>query len=160
MHPVLFVAWIRVDSQGVRIVNMSHIVFLASMLCLPIAQAQDASPPAGAAAPAVVDTSRPRIPGLVSHPSLRKVQWAMEETNFTDLQLTVEVQWDGEGRVQQARVLERTGSGAVEKAALAWARGLRFEPGTPGKGLIPFRLRNDRRGGGNMPYFPGPGAGP
>lgn len=140
--------------------NIQLIVVLASMLCLPIAQAQDASPPPEAAAPAAVDTSRPHIPGLVSHPSLRKVQWAMEETNLATLQLTVEVQWDGEGRVQQARVLERTGSGAVEKAALAWARGLRFEPGTPGKGLIPFQLRNGRRGGGNMPYFPGPGAGP
>lgn len=139
---------------------MSYIAVLASMLCLPVAQAQDASSPGAVAAPAAADASRPRLPGLVSHPPLRKVQWAMEETNFTDLQLTVEVQWDDEGRVQQARVLERTGSGALEKAVLKWARGLRFEPGAPGKGLIPFRLRNDRRGGGNMPYFPGPGAGP
>ena len=140
--------------------KISLIAVLVSMLCLPIAQAQDTPPPAEAAARAAVDTSKPHIPGLVSYPSLRKVQRAMEKTNLATLQLTVEVQWDGEGRVQQARVLERTGSGGVEKAALAWARGLRFEPGTPGKGLIPFRLRNDRKGGGNMPYFPGPGAGP
>lgn len=137
---------------------MSYIVVLASMLCLPVAQAQDVSSPADAAAPAAADASRPHLPGLVSHPPLRKVQWAMEDTNFTDLQLTVEVQWDGEGRVQQARVLERTGSGSLEKAVLKWARGLRFEAGTPGKGLIPFRLHNDRRGGGTS-YFPIPGSG-
>jgi TonB family protein len=139
-------------------VNTSLVVVLASMLCSPLVLAQDASPPVGTAVPAAVDTSSPHIPELVSHPPLRKVQWAMEETNFSDLQLTVEVQWDGEGRVQQARVLERTGSGSLEKAVLKWARGLRFEPGMPGKGLIPFRLRNDRRGGGT-PYFPIPGSG-
>lgn len=140
--------------------GMLRIVVLASMLCLAPARAQDASAPAGTTEPPAAGASSPRMPGLVSHPSLRKVQWAMEDTNLTTLQLTVEVQWDGEGRVQQARVLERTGSGAVEKAVLTWARGLRFEPGTPGKGLMPFRLRNDRRGGGHMPYFPGGGAGP
>jgi TonB family protein len=139
-------------------VNTSLIVVLASMLCSPLVLAQDVSPTVGTDAPAVADASRPRLPGLVSHPPLHKVQWAMEETNFTDLQLTVEVQWDGEGRVQQARVLERTGSGSLEKVVLKWARDLRFEAGMPGKGLIPFRLRNDRRGGGT-PYFPIPGSG-
>ena len=139
--------------------NTSLIVVLASMLCSPLVLTQDGSPPIGTAAPAAMDASRPHLPGLVSHPPLHKVQWAMEETNFTDLQLTVEVQWDGEGRVQQARVLERTGSGSLEKAVLKWVRGLRFEAGMPGKGLIPFRLHNDRRGGGTL-YFPMPGSGP
>jgi TonB family protein len=84
----------------------------------------------------------------------------MDKTNLRTLKLTIEVQWDADGRVTQASVQEKTSSASVERAALNWARGLRFEPGLPGKGLIPFRLRNDRKGGGNMPYFPGPGAGP
>lgn len=106
------------------------------------------------------DSTRPRLPGLVSHPPLDRVQWAMDKTNLSTLKLTIELQWDADGRVTQARVQNRTASVSVEKAALNWARGLRFEPGSPGKGLIPFQLRNDRRGGGNMPYFPGPGSGP
>lgn len=108
----------------------------------------------------VENSTRPPLPRLVSHPPLDRVQRAMEKTNLSILQLTIEVQWDADGRVTQARVQDRTASASVEKVALKWARGLRFEPASPGKGLISFQLRNDRRGGGNTPYFPGPGSRP
>lgn len=110
--------------------------------------------------PSAEDSTRPRLPGLVSHLPLDRVQRAMDKTNLSTLKMTIEVQWDADGRVTQASVQDRTASASVERAALKWARGLVFEPGLPGRGMIPFQLRNDRRGGGNMPYFPGPGSGP
>jgi len=136
---------------------------LAVLLLLPVFVVHASGQAVGASqelTASAVDTTQSRLPGLVSHPPLNRVQRAMDKTNLSTLQLTIELQWDADGRVTQARAQERTASASVEKAALKWARGLRFEPGSPGKGLIPFQLRNDRRGGANMPYFPGPGSAP
>lgn len=142
---------------------MKLMPILVPLLLLSVFSVQALGHEAGASqvSPASAqDSTRPRLPGLVSYPLLYRVQRAMEKTNLSMLTLTIEVQWDADGRATQARVLDKTASASVEKAALKWARGLRFEPGLPGKGLIPFQLRNDRRGGGNAPYFPGPGSGP
>lgn len=122
---------------------------LVLFACIGAAAAVETPPPAASA-----EAAGAAVPGLVSHPPLHPVQRAMNKTNLSKLRVTVEVQWDADGRVSQARVLERTASGAVEKAVLKWARGLRFESGSPGRGLIPFHLRNDRTGGGNLPMTP------
>ncbi|TXH65588.1 MAG: hypothetical protein E6Q88_13645 [Lysobacteraceae bacterium] len=67
-----------------------------------------------AAAPA--PASGTDVPGLVSYPPLNPVQWAMNKTNLSKLKVTVEVQWGADGAVSQARILERTPSGALEKS--------------------------------------------
>jgi TonB family protein len=133
---------------------------LVPLLFLSVSTFQARGQEAAASQASVDDSTRPRLPGVVSHPPLNRVQRAMNKTNLSTLKLTIEVLWDADGRVIQARVQERTASASVEKAALNWARGLRFEPGSPGKGLIPFQLQNETLGGGNMPYFPGPASRP
>jgi TonB family protein len=123
---------------------MKRILAIALLLAPMIASAdtavQTGSPP------------RTNLPELVSHPSLDPVQRAMDTTNLGKLEFTVEVQWDAEGRVTDARTLERVPSATVETAALDWARALRFESGKAGKGRIPFKLNNDGRGGGHAPW--------
>jgi TonB family protein len=142
---------------------MKPTLILVSFLFLSVSafQARGQEVDASQAPPAPAEhLTQPRLPQLVSHPPLGRVQRAMDKTNLSTLQMTIEVRWDADGHVMQARIQDRTASASVEKAALNWVRSLRFQPGSPGKGLIPFQLRNDRRGGGNMPYFPGPGSAP
>lgn len=123
-------------------------IFVSLLLTAAAAQASNGAP----GAPTKDAPPQKPLPALVSHPPLKTVQRAMNGTNLSRLEFTVEVQWNADGTVTGARVLERTPSASVERAALDWVRALRFEAGASGMGRIPFKLRNDRLGGGNAPW--------
>jgi hypothetical protein len=94
------------------------------------------------------------FPRIVSNPSFLSIQAAMNKTNLTTLKLTAELQWGMDGRVTQARILEKTVRGSVEEAVLKWVRRIRFQLGAPGAGRIPFELSNETLGGANRPMNP------
>jgi protein TonB len=59
--------------------------------------------------------------------------------------VTIEIQVDAAGTAHQCRVLQTTGYGLLDDAALAAARRWRFDRG-PGTVQVPFAFRLHRRG--------------
>jgi hypothetical protein len=52
--------------------------------------------------------------------------------------LTVVLEYDANGRVTSAKILERTPSGSVEKAVLDWVKKIVIETDRAGIGQLPF----------------------
>lgn len=77
-------------------------------------------------------------PVIKKRPSLRPVMNAMARTNLRHLNLNVLLEYDAEGRVTSARILERTPSASVEKAVLEWVKNVVIETDRPGAGQLPF----------------------
>lgn len=94
--------------------------------------------------PAVVRPPAPAdLPQVVHAPGLFRVQRAMNLSNLDALSLTLEIDWNAEGQVTSARVLDQTPAPAVEKALATWARKIRFAPGSPGRGRMPVQLKSE-----------------
>lgn len=105
--------------------------------------AQDpASPPAAGApvaAPATIaweSTERPPMRSLID---------ALRRTRLDGLSTRIKLDFDADGKVKDASLLESTGNENLDAAILEWARGVKLKPGAPGgAGVLPMTLMRPR----------------
>lgn len=114
---------------------------LAVMLALSV-PAAFARQDQGAAAPRlpsglpVVDATK-----ALYRPALRPLTEAVAAANLDKMEAVVDIDYDASGKVTEARLIKSSGRTRVDKAAVAWAKGLRLQPGQAGVGRIPFDFK-------------------
>ena len=105
--------------------------------------AQDPPTPTGAGDPvaplatiAWEATERPHMRGIID---------ALRRTRLDGLSTRIKLDFDADGKVVDAVLLESTGNQNLDAAILKWARDVKLKPGSPGgPGVLPMTLLRPR----------------
>ena len=105
--------------------------------------AQDPAAPPAAGAPvaplatiAWESTDKPPMRGIID---------ALKRTRLDGLSTRIRLDFDADGKVIDAALLESTGNENLDAAILKWARDVKLKPGSPGgPGVLPMTLMRPR----------------
>jgi TonB family protein len=78
-------------------------------------------------------------------PPMRGVIDALRRTRLDGLSAQIKLDFDADGKVIDAALLESTGDEKLDAAILKWAREVKLKPGSPaGTGVLPMTLMRPR----------------
>lgn len=81
------------------------------------------------------------ISDFVKKPTLQPVIEVMVDSNISKAVVQLLIEYDAAGKVPVASLARSTGSDALDKVLVEWAKGLRHKPGKAGKGRMPLDLQ-------------------
>lgn len=126
---------------------MANALQLSVMLYALLAgTAQD--PPASPPPPATGEAAAPLATiawESTIRPPMRGVIDALRRTRLDGLSAQIKLDFDADGKVIDAALLESTGDEKLDAAILKWAREVKLKPGSPaGTGVLPMTLMRPR----------------
>ena len=122
----------------VNALQMSVVLYalLAGMAQDPAAPPGTGDPVAPLATIAWESTERPPMRGIID---------ALKRTRLDGLSTRIKLDFDADGKVIDAALLESTGNENLDAAILKWARDVKLKPGSPGgTGVLPMTLMRPR----------------
>ncbi len=131
-----------VGTRRSRIMLLVAMILMATMTV----RAQEApvtpsvAPAAQAQNPAPNTVPRAKI---VVRPVMSGVTKAFSESGLKDARTVAWVDYDAEGTVRHAELSGTTGNAALDAEIIAWVLAAKMEPGTAGRGSIPFSLKDE-----------------
>lgn len=118
--------------------QMSVVLYalLAGMGQDPVAPPATGDPVTPLATIAWESTERPPMRGIID---------ALKRTRLDGLSTRIRLDFDADGNVIDAALLESTGNEKLDGAILKWARDVKLKPGSPGGiGVLPMTLMRPR----------------
>lgn len=132
----------EVETRRSRITLLVAMILMATMTV----RAQEAPVTPGVAPAAQAQNPAPNtVPRakLVVRPAMSGVMKAFSESGLKDARTVAWVDYDAEGTVRHAELSGTTGNAALDAEIMAWVLAAKLEPGTAGRGSIPFSFKDE-----------------